>query len=117
MNAGDTFLIPDGFGSHLNFIIALLADGSLVICHFTTLRARSDRTCVVRAGEHPFIDRDTSIRFDQAYICPVDRIGNLESIITRKMEPLSPDLLERIRQGALDSPQTPDIIKQRLRNG
>jgi hypothetical protein len=117
MNAGDTFLIPDGITTHLNFVIAVLADGSLVICHFTTRRSRSDPTCIVQTGEHPFIDRETAIRYDQAYICTADHIGNLNGVITKQLEALSQALLARIRQGALDSPQTPDPIKERLRNG
>jgi hypothetical protein len=117
MNAGDTFLIPDGISVHLNFVLAVLADGSLIICHFTTRRARSDTTCVVQAGEHQFIDRETVIRYDQAYVCEADRIVNLKGVITKQLDALSKGLLARIRQGALDSPQTPDPIKEHLRNG
>ena len=117
MNAGDTFLIPDGISTHLSFVIAVLADGALVICHFTSRRQRSDPTCIVQAGEHPFIDRETAIRYDQAYICTAEHIGNLRGVITRQLDALSRELLARIRQGALDSPQTPEAIKERLRNG
>jgi len=117
MNAGDTFLIPDGISAHLSFVIAVLGDGSLVICHFTGRGPRSDPTCIVHIGEHPFITKETAIRFDQAYICTPDRLENLTRVITRQLECLSAGLLARIRQGALESPQTPDAIKERLRNG
>jgi len=117
MNAGDTFLIPDGISTHLSFVIAVLADGSLIVCHFTTLRVRNDRTCIVKPKEHPFIDKETGVRYDQAYICPADRIANLEGVITKKLDALSKELLARILQGALDSPQTPPAIKEHLRNG
>lgn len=115
MNAGDTFLIPDGISIHLNFVLEVLPDGSLIICHFTTRRRHSDPTCIVQPGEHEFIDRETAVRFDQAHVCPADRIVNLQGVIVRNLAPLSAALLARIRQGALDSPQTSDEVKELLR--
>lgn len=116
MSPGDAFLIPDGISIHLNFVLEVLEDGSLIVCHFSTRRRRSDATCVVTPGEHPFVDRETIVRYDQAHICPAERLENLRRVITRNMEPLPPELLARIRQGAIDSPQTPDFIKNCLRN-
>jgi hypothetical protein len=115
MNPGDAFLIPDGISTHINFVIAVLADHSLIICHFTTRRRHSDTTCLIQAGEHPYIDRETAVRYDQAYQCPEDRIVNLNGVITKRLPPLSANLLTRIRQGALDSSQTPPRIKELLR--
>lgn len=115
MNAGETFLIPDGISTHLSFIIAVCPDGALIICHFTTRRRYSDCTCVVVKDEHPFIEKDTVVKYDQAYVCPPDRIINLKNVITKNLENLSNSLLARIRQGALDSPQTPDAIKELLK--
>lgn len=115
MKAGATFLIPDGISTHLSFVIEVLVDGSLVVCHFTSESARCDRTCIVEAGEHPFCKKRTVVRYDQAYICAAERIPNLESVITKRMEDLSAALLARIRKGALDSSQTPDYIKDVLK--
>jgi hypothetical protein len=47
MKPGDTFLIPDGIGTHLNCVLALGPDNSLILCHFTTMHRRSDKTLVV----------------------------------------------------------------------
>jgi len=115
MNVGEVFLIPDGIGIHRYFVLAVLKDGSLVMCHFTSRGARSDLTCIVQAGEHSSIDRETVVRYDQAHVCAADRITNLESVITKKLDPLSEELFARVRQGALDSSQTPDYIKDLLR--
>jgi hypothetical protein len=115
MKPGDTFLIPDGIGTHLNCVLALGPDNSLILCHFTTMHRRSDRTLVIQPGEHPFFDRETVVRYDQVYICPESAHEALRRMITRMMEPLSPELLKRVKQGALDSPQTPDNIKALLR--
>jgi hypothetical protein len=115
MIAGDTFVLPDWTGPHLHIVLAVLADGSLILCHLTTRRAYSDPTCFLQQGDHSFVKVETSVRYDQAYLCAGDGIQALERIIVKRFEPLSAALLQRVRQGALDSPQTPDKIKTALR--
>lgn len=116
MKPGDVFLVPDAIGTHLNCVLAVLKDDSVVLRHFTSRQRRSDMTCVIRAGEHSFFDRETVLRYDQAYVCSAETgVAALERLITRRFEPLKPELLARIVQGALDSPQTPDKIKTLLK--
>ena len=115
MNSGDAFVLPDWTGSHLHFVLGVTADETLILSHFTTRRAHSDTTCVVYAGEHSFIVRETMVRYDQAYFCSGEGIAALERIIVKRFEPLSDTLLKKVRKGALDSPQTPDKIKNALR--
>ena len=55
MNAGDAVLLPDGISTHLNVILAVLRDGSFIVCHFTTRRRYSDTTCIIQLGEHSFV--------------------------------------------------------------
>ena len=116
MKPGDTFLVPDGIGAHLNCVIAVLADGRVVMCHFTTCHRRSDRTCVIRQGEHPFFDKSESVvRYDQIIVyAPGQQLEALGRLIAKRFEPLSPELLERVKRGALNSPQTAEKIKQLL---
>ena|ERR1700737_4169877 len=114
MKAGDTFVLPDWTGQHLHIILAILPDGCLVLCHFTTRRSYSDSTCIIKAQEHSFIGAETAVRYDQAYICCGDGLDALERIIVKHYEPLKADILERVRKGAFDSPQTPDKIKAAL---
>ena len=116
MTPGDTFLIPDAIGPHLHFILSRLPDGSVILAHFTTRRTYTDDTCVIQPGEHPFVKKETIVRYDQAYVCPAANLASLERIIIRKLEPLSGELLARILRGALSSPQTPDKIKNLIRN-
>ena len=118
MKPGDTFLVPDGIGTHLNCVLDVMEDGSIVLCHFTTCNKRSDRTCIIREGEHPFFNKAESVvRYDQVYVCSAGTaLQALESLITRRLEPLSADLLQRVKEGALDSPQTPDKIKAILKS-
>jgi hypothetical protein len=113
---GDTFLIPDWAGAHLHFILSALPDGSVIVAHFTSRRAYTDDTCVIKPGEHPFVKKETIVRYDQAHICPAANLASLEGSIIRKLEPLSDELLARIQQGALSSPQTPDKIKKLIRD-
>lgn len=115
MNAGDAFLLPDAFGVHLNIILAVLEDGSLIVCHFTTRRRYSDTTCIIHPGEHPFVIVETVVKYDQAHQCPAGSgVAAFESLMKR-CDPLSAELFKRVFQGALDSPQTPDKIKNILR--
>lgn len=62
MNRGDTFVIPDYFGNHLNLILSVLKDSSLLIVHVTTRYKNSDTSCVLLPGEHRFIDRESIVR-------------------------------------------------------
>lgn len=117
MKAGDTFLVPDFFGKHLNVVIALLEDGSIIHCHLTTQNRRSDNTCVVESGEHEFVKHGTVVRYDAVQHCSGDALAALERCIVKRFAPVSAELLARIRQGALDSPQTPDYIKALLTPG
>ncbi len=115
MNAGDVFHLPDWFGGHFNFILEVLPDGSVIICNFTELKAYSDRTCVVTIGEHECITKDSVVYYAEAYLCKTeDQMGALERQISSRKAPLSADLLARVRQGALDSPHTPEYIKDLL---
>jgi hypothetical protein len=116
MKPGDTFILPDAFGKHLNAVLLILNDGSIVHCHFTTLTRRSDSTCVLNPGEHSFFKVETCVRYDQAQICLAGpQLDALERLIEMRFEPLSDELLKRVKQGALDSPQTPDKIKSVLK--
>jgi hypothetical protein len=73
MKPGDVFLVPDAIGTHLNCVLAVLQDGSLVLCHFTSRQRRSDATCVIQAGEHAFFERETVLRYDQDTFVPSKR--------------------------------------------
>ena len=116
MNAGDTFLVPDAIGTHLYCVLALLDDDSVVLCHFTTRRRFSDPTCIVYKGEHEFfVEPESAVRYDQVHNCSGEGLAALERMIMKRLAPLSAELLARVRKGALDSPQTPDKMKEMLK--
>ena len=117
MNTGDTFFGIDEKG-HLWVILSDVAnDGSVAIANFTThdpeRRPTCDDTCVVvTPAEHSYPTHDSCI-FEQGTL-PANLRLIRERVATGKYEehdPLSAPLLERIQQGALDSPHTPEPIK------
>src|SRR5277367_3297088 len=111
MNVGDTFRLPYGIGDHINCVLKVFPDGSVVTCHFTSRHQRSDATCVIRAGEHSSVTQESVVRYDQVqHLCTEEAIAAFERLIWKRFESLSADLLARIIQGALDSPQTSDKI-------
>jgi hypothetical protein len=116
MNAGDTFLMPDAIGGHLYCVLAVLEDNSIIVCHLTTSRRHSDRTCLIHPGEHSFIKQETSVAYVGAYICSAgDQLAAFERQIRKPFEALSADLLARMRNGAVASLETSDKIKDLLK--
>ena len=115
MKAGDVFYLPDAAGGHPNFALEVFADGSVITCNFTDYSNHADKTCVIEDNEHPAITKKSAVYFRGAHHCETeDALAALERLITSRKEPLSPELLARIRQGALDSPRTSPKIKQAL---
>lgn len=115
MKAGDAFYLPDWSGGHINFAIEVFPDGSVITCNFTNHTRTSDKTCVVVQGEHPSITKTSVVNFAKAHHCEAGiPLESLKKLIESHKPPLSAELLARIRQGALDSPRTPDKIKDAL---
>lgn len=116
MNVGDVFRLPDWAGGHINVVLEICADGSVITCNFTDCLTHSDWTCIVEVGEHPSITKKSAVNYRQAEYCEAGTaVEALERLIESRKQPLSPELLAKMRQGALDSPRTSDKIKAALR--
>jgi len=65
-----------------------------------------EQTCVIKAGEHPFIERDSFIdyRFTRLEAAELVEVRVKDGMFTAK-QPCSPALLQRIIQGAMTSPR------------
>jgi hypothetical protein len=114
MKAGDVLHLPDWWGGHFNFVLEVLDDGSVVLCNFTERKRYSDMTCIVKIDEHECIKKESVAYFAKAYVCkPGPGIEALERSASPK-PPLSPELLARLRQGALESPHTPEGLRELL---
>jgi hypothetical protein len=116
MKPGDTFHLADFAGGHINFVLEVFPDGSVITCNFTDYSNHSDKTCVVEVGEHPNITKKSIVNFPKAHHCeagaPMEALARL---IQGYKKSLSPELLARIRQAALVSPRTADKIKEALK--
>ncbi len=98
MEAGDTFRY--GNGGHLWVVVSdpALDRTCVVIVNMTTDRG-IDRSCVLGPHDHPFVSRPTCMRYDMARIvADADLERYVSSNTIRLQEPVSPEVLARIRR-------------------
>ena len=120
LRPGDTFW---GIDREHHLWIALTApepDGSIFVANFTSHSPASKTLCdanctVVHPGEHPYPRRPSCVYYRGSHA--ENQMAILRGIERpfRRGEPLSPALLRRVQQGALDSPRTPDDVKDAIR--
>jgi hypothetical protein len=88
----------------------------VVMVSLTTKRPGSDPTTVLEPGDHPFVKHETVVSYADARIV---QAGALVAILALRRDARNDDcsdgLLARIRQGLLDSPFTPNKIKDYCR--
>lgn len=124
--AGDTFLIddPNGPKQHLHIVLSCPTGTppTILAVPLNTLTHKTDRTVVLNPGDHPFVGRPTAVSFDLLAVLSTDLLAELEAEASRKLFPsfrrhaaIKADLLERIINGALNSPMTPEGMVRELR--
>ena len=114
MEAGDTFK----YGRLLHLWVVLsdprMDRAKVVIVNMTTDDG-VDPSCILNATDHPFVQHRTCIRYDMARIVTdVDLEQYVASNTIRPREPVTAEILDRIRQGAAKSPYIPFGCKQVL---
>jgi hypothetical protein len=121
LSAGDTFILTRGTGSKPHLWVLLWgpagAARAFLAVHLTTLRPHCDKTCVIRQGEHPFVQHDTCAVFGSAK--PITEGNLVEAIRARQAfqrEPVSEALLMRLREGLRKSPWTSNAVHEMLRD-
>lgn len=108
MKAGDTIYIPNPVTSVDSHLWMVISDPSIdeqcVIVNFTSWRADKDQACVVESHEHPYLAHRSCINFKDAKLVSN---SDLDSLIEKRQlqnkAPLSPALLQRIRDSVPDS--------------
>jgi hypothetical protein len=120
LQCGDTFLLPRSSAEteHL-WIVLTEVDASTrkaVCVNVTTRRHHSDLTLILNSGDHPFIKHESVINYQDAREMPIDAVeqalaARTAQFVCVQREPASEDLLKRVRQGLIDSKQTPKGIK------
>jgi hypothetical protein len=82
-------------------------DFQCVIVNLTRRQPRSDNTVVLRQGDHPYITKDSVVRYGDALIVDArDLDGLLKRHAAKGHDPCSQNLLKRILDGAIASPFT-----------
>ena len=114
LSCGDTFYAGETEDDepHLNVIITSPEAGEVITVPVTTKRQHSETLVQLAAGDHPFIKWQSVVSYFYAKIRTVDEI---EAAIgcgkATKREPVTPELLKRIRMGLRDSDFTPNGVR------
>lgn len=114
--AGDTFLLTGGNvpSPHLWVILwgpAGPADAYLAV-FLTTLRSYSDKTCILAAGDHPFIRHDTAVSYRAVERFTAEKLRDLAARgLAKPRQPVDAAVLERMQAGFFTSAHTPNAMK------
>lgn len=108
MRAGDTFkLLDTTIDDHLWVVISdplLDVADPVVIVNLTTCReGRTNPTCILEPGDHPFVRHPTAVRYEAALDVSnpgLEGRANDGSIVLQGQ--LRPSVLDRIRRGATE---------------
>jgi hypothetical protein len=104
MNAGDTFFLwIKAADCHLWVIISdpTLFPDAVLIASFTTYTCDQEDACLLDAGEHRHVTHKTCVSYGHARkttaanLCQLRNSGKIEM-----KDPVSPQILQRIRLGA-----------------
>lgn len=122
MKSGDTFLRParatETENPHLWIVLTDPdRDNRVLIVSLTTLREGQDQTVILNVGDHPFINRPSSVFYRQVEIVDSIKLEQAEKAgsIARR-ENCSPEVLRLIRDGVSASPHTVRLINNFYKN-
>jgi hypothetical protein len=122
-SAGATLHLPSGSVKHLFIVLndpkTFNNYGSavcIVLVNLSSVPAEGmwfDNTCVLKAGSHPSIIRDSYVYYKHARIEQVrDVIQRIEAGVYSPGEAINAQLLQQIKAGLLQSPFTKREFKQ-----
>ncbi len=114
LSRGDTFYAQDSEDEepHLQVIITSPEEGEVITVPITTKRRHSETLVQLSVGDHPFLKWQSVISYFYARIRTVEDIeASLNCGKAKQREPISPELLKRIRMGLKDSDFTPNGVR------
>jgi len=103
---GDTFLMRSSQWTttkHLHIVIAKEQDLILLV-NLTSHKDGCENDCILKTGEHPFLDRNSMVNYMDAIITSTSKLKNgigLKVIFQR--EKLSDSVLHRVQESGLNS--------------
>lgn len=121
VKSGDTFINREfpGIPSHLWVVLSdprQNADRVLVVNVSSSKPGRDvDAACLLKPGDHPFISKESFAVYAKAYAPSVEKLREgLNHGLLRFHEPVSNQLLQRLRSGAMQSSDLPREYKELL---
>ncbi len=109
----DALLVPSGPGLHLHVVVSdpCQAKQVALLCISTIRPSKYDQTCVVKAGEHPFVTADSYVVYRNARVTDA---AHLEHCVNKGDWPLrtpaSLPLVQRMCAGIAASKFTPRYV-------
>lgn len=122
--AGDCFLIETnrdegGFiKSHLHIVIIDCEEhtGTTVIVVVETLEGKKDETTILKPGDHDFIQQDSYVNYRRSRTTSNTDLRRLvETGVAKPKNPVSKELLIKIKKGIIDSRFTPRYVVEYCR--
>jgi hypothetical protein len=107
LGTGDTLQVTDpgvSYDAHLWIVLSKpeLDEKHVLIANLTSWRSDKDQACVLGPGDHPYIRKKTCVNYADSRIVAAETIARLiQSGHVEKGTPVSLQLLERIREGAM----------------
>jgi hypothetical protein len=115
LGLGDTIILPKpGLEKEHLWVLVTAPDsnGTVIMVNLTTQRPHSDTTVILQPGEHPFIDRPTVVFYADARFVEAALLESCVSKgIGRNHSQIEKAVLQKIQNGLLISPLTPQKIK------
>jgi hypothetical protein len=103
MKAGDTFFLAGGAADrHLRVVISdpSIDAERVLFVSMTSYDITKEDVCLLDVGDHPFVQHKTCIAYADAREAPLDALLKLRDAgHLRPSEPVSMELLARIRRG------------------
>ena len=124
LQVGNTFLLPknDNKTEHLWIVITTPDENGKAVCvNISSLRAAfCDKTVIITPGEHPFIVKDSVVRYADAGVLDLKEVhkaleANNYNIVCVLKAPCSPILLRKIQDGLLKSQHASKDIQDKCR--
>lgn len=115
LQCGDCFLAGDDEDEklHLRVVITPPApDGYVVTASVTTRRLHSESLVILQPGDHPFINRESTIAYRYSEL---SYLRDIQAAIVagnaKQRESMSPEVLKRIQDGLIESDFTPNGVR------
>ena len=115
---GDAFFTPADYsdgGDHLWFVVAAEAVGArrVIVANVSSRAPYGEITqCVLRPVDHRKIKHDSYLRTDWAKCVNQDSLAEITGI--ERKDPIGADVLQRIQEALLKSPNTSKEVKRAL---